>query len=136
VPHEESGARRTFDLHPRNPKRTGVTIGLLAQSGGTLVGAIVDGAVRTWLLDPGGQLQLLILPSGFSARFDPFELLDERGKVVARGGEFVTVGGAHLVKAEDSRRLGHENAFSAWVLSRGEPTNPRRRVARCCKGAR
>jgi hypothetical protein len=124
VPPDESGARRIFELHPRNPKPSGRTIGLLARSGGTLVGAIVDGAVRTWLVDPQGQLQLLILPWGFSARFDPFELLDERGEVVARGGEVVTVGGAHLVKAGDPRRLGHENAFSAWELSCGVPTNP------------
>jgi hypothetical protein len=92
--------RRIFDLHPRNPESSGRTIGLLARSGGTLVGAIVD------------------------ARFDPFELLDERGEVVARGGEVVTVGGAHMVKEADPRRLGHESAFSAWQLSRSEPTNP------------
>jgi hypothetical protein len=121
---DESGARRTFELHPQNPKPAGRAIGPLARSGGTLVGAIVDGAVRTWLVDPNGQLQLLILPAGFAARFDPFELLNEHGDVVARGGDVVTVGGAHLVKAGDPRRLGHEHAFSAWQLSRGAPTNP------------
>jgi hypothetical protein len=120
----ESGARRIFDLDPRNPKPAGRAIGLLARSGGTLVGAIVDGAVRTWLVDQHGQLQLLILPAGFTARFDPFELLNERGDVVAKGGDVVTVGGAHLVKAGDPRRLGHEIVFSAWQLSRGEPTHP------------
>lgn len=116
--------RRTFELHPRNPEPSTLAIGLSARSGGTLVGAIVDGGVRTWLMDANGQLQLLILPSRFSARFDPFELLDERGEVVAKGGDFVTVGGGHLVKDGDPRRFGHENAFSAWQLSRGEPTNP------------
>jgi hypothetical protein len=95
---DESGARRTFELHPQNPTPAGRAIGLLARSGGTLVGAIVDGAVRTWLVDPNGQLQLLILPAGFAARFDPFELLNEHGDVVARGGDVVTVGGAHLVR--------------------------------------
>lgn len=123
VPPDESEARRIFELRPRNPETSLRTIGLLARSGGTLVGAIVDGAVRTWLVDPHGQLQLLVLPSAFSARFDPFELLDERGEVVAKGGEFVTVGGAHLVKTGDPRRLGQRNAFSAWQLSRGEPKN-------------
>jgi len=121
---DEERARRRFELHPRNPERSGRAIGSLARSGGTLVGAIVDGAVRTWLLGPNRQLQLLILPSGFSARFDPFELLDERGDVVANGGDVVTVAGGYLVKAGDPRRLGHEHAFSAWQLSRGEPTYP------------
>ncbi len=124
VEADRSGARRIFELHPRNPEPSGRAIGLLARSGGTLVGAIVDGAVRTWLVDPNGQLELLIVPSRFSARFDPFELLDERGEVVAKGGELVTVAGAYLVKAGDPPRLGHKHAFSAWQLSRGEPTNP------------
>jgi hypothetical protein len=121
---DESGARRIFELHPQNPEPAGRAVGLLARSGGTLVGAIVDGAVRTWLVDPNGQLELLILPARFAARFDPFELLNERGDVVARGGDVVTVGGAHLVKAGDPRRLGHEHAFSAWQLCGGSATNP------------
>jgi hypothetical protein len=121
---DESGARRIFKLHPQNPKPAGRAIGLGARSGGTLVGAIVDGAVRAWLMDPNGQLQLLILPAGFAARFDPFELLNEHGDVVARGGDVVTVGGAHLVKAGDPGRLGSEHAFSAWRLSRRAPTYP------------
>jgi hypothetical protein len=124
VSANDTEARRTFELQPQNPKAVGRAIGALARSGGTLVGAIVDGAVRTWLVDPNGQLQLLILPAGFAARSDPFELLNEHGDVVARGGDVVTVGGAHLVKADDARRLGHEHAFSAWQLSRGAPTVP------------
>jgi hypothetical protein len=113
-----------FELHPRNPEPSGRAIDPLARSGGTLVGAMIDGAVRTWLVGPNGQLQLLILPSCFRARFDPFELLDERGEVVAHGGDLVTVAGGHLVKAGDHRLIGHEDAFSASRLWRGEPTNP------------
>jgi hypothetical protein len=85
------------------------------------VGAIVNGAVRTWLVDPNGQLELLILPAGFSARFDPFELLNEQGQVVAKGGNVVTVGGSYPVKEGDPRRLGHKHAFLAWGLSRPGP---------------
>jgi hypothetical protein len=121
---DHSGARRTFELHPRNPEPRGRQIRLLAQSGGTLVGAIVDGAVRTSLMGRDGQLQLLILPAGFTAHFDPFELLNEQGEVLATGGDFVTVAGAYLVKEGDLRRLGHEDAFSAWQLTRGAPTDP------------
>jgi hypothetical protein len=124
VATEPDGAgQQIFELDPRNRESRGRGIGLLAQSGGTLVGAIVGGAVRTWLLDPHGQLQLLLLPAGFRARFDPLELLNEQGEVVAKGGELVTVGGAHLVKSDDLRRLGHERAFSAWGISRAEPNN-------------
>jgi hypothetical protein len=123
VATDETQRRGIFTLHPCNRERSGRAIGLLAQSGGILVGAIVDGAVRTWLVDPNGQLQLLILPSGFRARFRPFELLNERGEVVARGGDVVTASGAYLVKAEDPRRVGHKDEFSAWQLSRGEPAN-------------
>jgi hypothetical protein len=123
VAAEPDAARQIFELHPRNRERRGRRIGLLAQSGGTLVGAVVGGAVRTWLVDPNGQLQLLLLPADFRARIDPLELLNERGEVVAKGGELVTVGGAHLVKSDDSRRLGHEHAFSAWQISRAGPRN-------------
>ena len=108
---DEIGARPVFELHPRNPEPSGRAIGPLARSGGALVGAMIDGAGRTWPVGPNGQLHLLILPSSFTARFDPFELLDERGEVVAQGGEVVTVAGGYLVKAGDPRLHGHEDAF-------------------------
>jgi hypothetical protein len=84
---------------------------------------MIDGRVRSWLLGPHGQLELLILPSGFRARFEPFEILDERGEVVARGGDDVTVAGGYL-KRGDPRALGYENAFSAWQLWRSDPRDP------------
>jgi hypothetical protein len=94
----------------------------LAQAGGILVGAVVDGAFRTWLVGPGGHLTLVVWPSGFSARFDDlqFELLDEGGEIVAKGGELITIGGGFLVKESDPRRLGHDNVFltSARQVSR------------------
>ena len=94
----------------------------MAQAGGTLVGAEVDDAFRTWLLAPNGYLTLIVWPSGFSARCDDlwFELLDERGQIVAEGGELITITGGFLVKEGDPRLLGHEKVFiaSAQQVSR------------------
>lgn len=103
-------------------------IDLLAQAGGTLVGAVVEDAFQTWLEGPGGSLTLVVWPNGFSARVDDpyFALLDERGDLVAKGGERITIGGGYLVKEGDPRRLGHESVFitSARQVSRApiEPT--------------
>lgn len=107
-----------FDLEPRGPELSAHTIGLLAQSGGVLTGAIVDGAVRTWLADTNGQLTLVMWPGNFRARFDPLEVIDHQGAVVARGGEAVTMAGGFLVKAGDPRKLGHDRVFSAGKVSR------------------
>jgi hypothetical protein len=55
-------------------------------------------------------------PGNFQARFDPLEILDHHGDVVARGGQFVTVAGGFL-KSGDPRSLGHVRVFSAWQVS-------------------
>ena len=112
----EQAARPTFDLEPRGPEPSPSTIGTVAQGGGILAGAIVDGSVRTWLTDTNGQLTLVIWPGHFRARFDPLELVNDQGEVVARGGEFVTVSGGFL-KPGDPRSLGHDRVFSAWTVS-------------------
>lgn len=116
------GERPTFELIPRGPELApGPRMGALAQSGGRLVGAIVDGAVCNWLDQCGGQLVLIMWPREFRARFDPLELLDAEGRVLARGGDEVTIAGGYL-KSGDPRSLGHTVAFSAWDVSRaGEP---------------
>ena len=114
-------ARRTFDLIPRGPEVRPDTIHPLAQAGGELVGALVEDAVCTWLVQEQGQLVLMMWPRAFRARFDPLELLDDRGQVVARGGEFVTVGGGFLVKEADPRRLGHKKVFAASAVVKGRP---------------
>jgi hypothetical protein len=115
---DDQADRPTFDLAPRGPDFSHHTIGVLAQGGGGLVGAIVDGAVQTWLTEATGQLTLIAWPGNFRARFDPLEVLDEHGEVVARGGESVTLAGGFL-KPGDPRSLGHEQVFSAWQVSAG-----------------
>jgi len=113
----EQGARRTFRLEPEGPELSPGTIGTLAQGGGRLVGAIVNGSVRTWLMDANGQLTLVMWPGQFRARFDPLEVIDNRDEVVARGGQFVTVTGGFL-KLGDPRSLGYDCVFAAWQVSR------------------
>jgi hypothetical protein len=114
----DDNPRVTRELVPRGPELgPGPRMGTLAQSGGWLVGAIVDGAVCTWLVQDGGQLVLMMWPRTFRARFDPLELLDVEGRVLARGGEEVTVAGGYL-KPGDPRVLGHTLAFAAWAVER------------------
>lgn len=115
----EHSVRPTFELEPRGPELSAHTIGLLAQGGGVLTGAIVDGAVRTWLAETNGQPTLVMWPGNFRARFDPLEVIAHQGVVVARGGEAVTVAGGFLLKDGDPRKLAHELVFSAWKVSRG-----------------
>lgn len=105
-----------FVLTPRGPDVAPNAPTRLAQSGGELVGAIVDGAICTWLAQPNGQLVLMMWPRDFRARFDPLELLDEQGNVVANGGELVTVVGGFLPPG-DPRSLGHDRAFAARPVS-------------------
>jgi hypothetical protein len=114
---DEGGERRTFALTPPGSTVSPNAARLLAQAAGCLVGAVVDGTVRTWLAQSDGRLVLMMWPDGFAARFDPLEILDGHGQVVARGGEFVGVGGGFL-KATDPRGLGHEAVFVANPIAR------------------
>jgi len=113
---ETQTSRRTFVLTPRGPEVAANAATPLAQSGGELVGTIIDGAICTWLAQTDGQLVHMIWPRDFRARFDPLELLDEQGNVIAKGGEFVTVVGGFL-KPGDPRSLGHKLAFAARPVS-------------------
>jgi hypothetical protein len=109
---EAQTGSRILELTPRGPGVAPNAATPLAGNGGELVGAIVDGAICTWLKQADGQLVLMMWPRDFRARLDPLELLDEHGRVVAKGGEFVTVVGGFL-KPGDPRSLGHELAFAA-----------------------
>jgi hypothetical protein len=54
-----------------------------------------------------------MLPGEYTARLDPFELLDEHGHTIARGGEEITVMGG-FPPDDDRRAMGHEGgAFCA-----------------------
>ena len=55
-------------------------------------------------------------PRNFRARFDPFEVIDHHGDVVARGGRCVTVARGFL-KPGDPRSLGHDRVLAAWQVS-------------------
>jgi hypothetical protein len=108
--------RPVFALEPHGAEPSPGMIRTLAQSGGILVGAIVNGRIRTWLADDDGQLTLVMWPGNFHARFDPLEVLDENDRTVAHGGRSVLVGGGYL-KTGDARSLGHQRVFCAWEAS-------------------
>lgn len=107
---------QTYELVPIGPDVSPQAATPLAKNGGTLVGAIVGGAVCTWLAQPNGELVLMSWPRTFCARFEPLELVDDEGRTIAKGGEFVTVVGGYL-KPGDPRSLGYELAFAGRPAS-------------------
>jgi len=111
--------RPLFALEPRGVEPAQGTIGTLAQAGGTLVGAIVNGAARTWLADDDGQLTLVMWPGDFRARFDPLEIIDNHNRTVVHGGRAVLLAGGYL-KTGDARSLGHRSVFCTWQASEAE----------------
>jgi hypothetical protein len=68
-----------------------------------------------------------MLPGEYTARLDPFELLDEHGRPIASGGEEIAVGGGFL-PSDDPRAVGYERGvfFSSGVLgTEGDGSPPR-----------
>jgi hypothetical protein len=119
--------RALFALEPRGTDLSPRMIGTLARSGGTLVGTIVNGLMRTWLADNDGQLTLVMWPGNFQARFDPLEIIDNHNRTVAHGGRSVLLTGGYL-KSDDARALGHQRVFCAWQASEAEnPAGTRER---------
>lgn len=128
--------RAIFALEPRGAASSPREIGLLAQAAGRLVGAIVNGVVRTWLADDDGQLTLVMWPRNFQARLDPLEIIDDHNEIVAHGGRLVLLAGGYL-KTQDAGSLGHQSVFCAWKASGAEhsakprePASSRRRPFR------
>jgi hypothetical protein len=92
-----------------------------AAGGGRLIGELAGGAVRTWFESEGGRV-LVMWPRAFRARWDPLELLDATGRVVARGGELVTVQGGYLKPSHPAARGAGEPVFAAAAIA--EPRGP------------
>jgi hypothetical protein len=67
---EDPSGRGLYALEPRGADLSPGMFRTLAQGGGTLVGAIVNGLVRTWVADNDGQLTLVMWPENFRARLD------------------------------------------------------------------
>jgi hypothetical protein len=106
----------TYALAPPGLRSTrGPHMGALAQ--GTLVGELVHGKVRTWLEDDGASRIVVAWPQTFRAHLHPLELLDPGGRVVARGGEHVRVGGGFRPRGDAPR----ERVFLASSVSRAIP---------------
>lgn len=127
----DQSERLLFALEPRGADPAPGMLGTLAQAGGTLVGAIVNGLMRTWLADQNGQLTLVMWPRNFNARIDPLEIVDGHDQTVAHGGRRVLLAGGYL-KTSDPSSLGHREVFCAWQASEADDLadTPRPRRAR------
>ena len=108
----------TSGWRPGDPALTAEVIGVLNGS------SAVDGGC-VWLGPPNGPRQPIIWPAGFTARLEPtVEVYDQDGKVVARGGETIDVGGG-LVPAKGLRCMfGHDEAFSVMSAVNVVPGSP------------
>jgi hypothetical protein len=133
-PAKQSGsdahaAQRSQPIHELLPRGVRSTDGpaWLALNEGTLEGALVNGKVRTWLRSDTGRRTLVAFPQTYRARLDPLELLDDHGRVVAHGGEFISVSGGTPTEPDPHERLGvrYKPYFVAWKVShRGRPGLP------------
>lgn len=85
-------------------------MGRLAGNGGTLVGSLRDDRVQIWLAKDDGELVLTMWPREYRAHLDPLLVLDERGQVIARGGEQLGVSGGYLPDG-DPRVGGYRRVF-------------------------
>ena len=99
--------RDRYRLSP--PGRVGFLNGpsRLALLSGTLVGQPADGRVAVWLLHDDQGRTALMLPGEYTARLDPFELIDEHGKVIARNGQRIAAVGGFL-PGDDPRAAGYQ----------------------------
>jgi hypothetical protein len=82
----------------------------LARNEGLLVGSLVEGQVQIWLARDDGELVATMWPGEYRARLNPFVVVDEQGRVVARGGVHLHVSGGFL-PSRDSRMAGFNGIF-------------------------
>lgn len=108
--HIDSGSvsSRSYPLSPPGPEGQLGGPSRLATTGGRLVGRVVDGRVQIWLARDDGTEVLTMWPAEYRARLEPLELLDERGKVIAREGRQIRVVGGFLPAT-----VGDEQVFFA-----------------------
>ena len=115
--------RETFRLDPPGPVGLIGGPARLAGNGGKLRGELVDDRVSIWLQHNDGERVLIIWPGECSARLAPLELLNERGEVVARGGQTIDVVGGFLPDS-DSRAGDRHCVFFASRVLRDNPSRP------------
>jgi hypothetical protein len=74
------------------------------------VGSLVEEQVQLWLARADGELLATMWPGEYRARLDPLIVLDEEGRIVARGGAQLFVSGGFLPPA-DPRIAGYTGVF-------------------------
>jgi hypothetical protein len=80
----------------------------LAEMEGVLEGSANDGCV--WLMT-GATKTPIVWPDGYVARFDPLEIVDDSGHVVARAGDHLRFSGGFAPVKNARCMLGQGNAF-------------------------
>ena len=68
----------------------------LARIGGTLIAELAGDRIAVWLRNDDQDRAALMLPGEYTARLDPFELIDEHGEVIARDGQRIAAVGGFL----------------------------------------
>jgi hypothetical protein len=109
-----------FDLDPPGPVGHLGGPSRLTRNGGILTGELTGDRVAIWLEHSDGGRTVTIWPGEYRARLEPLQLLDERGAVVARGGDEISVVGGFL-PASDPRTSGADPVFFASRIVPGSP---------------
>jgi hypothetical protein len=102
----------TSSWRPGDPSLTALTIGPLSAG-------MYRGRWCVWLGGRGSRREAVVWPAGFRARRHPLELVDSRGKVVARGGEHIKIGGGIGPAGRRPCMLGQKNAWFAMSYPTG-----------------
>jgi hypothetical protein len=97
----------TYRVSPPGPVGFVGAASRLARLGGTMIGKRAGDRVVVWVVHNDGSRNALMLPGEYTARLDPFELLDEHGRHIATGGEEIAVVGGFL-PGDDPRAVGYE----------------------------
>ena len=113
VTSQVSGHGTTLYTVPTSSWRPGDP-SLLALTIGTLGSGRYRGRWCVWLTGRSGSGRFpIVWPAGFRAQRHPLELLNSQGRVVARGGERIKLGGGLAPTRNEPCMLGHKEAFYA-----------------------